>query len=100
MNEKIEKEEKTSSEIIKQINDILEQLDIKNIEITRPILNKLDEIFKSSNKFINKFKVSNIIELIKNKDYINFYYFLFAYILKHPYYIYQFEFLKQKSVPK
>ena len=78
-----------------KINDILEQLDIKNIEITRPILNKLDEIFKSSNKFINKFKVSNIIELIKNKDYINFYYFLFAYILKHPYYIYQFEFLNQ-----
>lgn len=76
------------------INDILNQLDLDNICITETIFNKLSEILNSNENenYLQEYilvKENDLYE--KNK--INFYYFLFKYILKDSIYIYQIPFL-------
>ena len=61
------------------------QLDLKNIEITKSLCNKLIELLKSNEIEIN-YRLKKIKDLDKNK--INFYYILLKYILKSPIFIY------------
>ena len=75
--------------------EVLEQLDYKNIFLTDTMLEKLKITLNSSEDFINKYKISNISELINDKTKRNFYYLFYKYILKHSFYIYQIDFFKQ-----
>ena len=79
---------------IKYANDIMMQLDIENIEITKTIYDGLASILKSDNNYMKKYIISNEKDLY-NDDIINFYYILFKYILKKPIYIYQIQFLNE-----
>ena len=79
---------------IKYANDIMMQLDIENIEITKTIYDGLASILKSDNNYMKKYIISNEKDLY-NDDIINFYYILFKYILKKPIYIYQIQFLEE-----
>jgi hypothetical protein len=58
------------------------------------LLENLKKILNSSEDFINNYKVSDIFDLINDNAKVNFYYILFKYILKNPFYIYQIDFLK------
>ena len=53
-------------------------------------LNSTLNSFKDSN---NKYKISNILDLINDNLKINFYYVLNKYILKNSFYMFQIEFL-------
>ena len=75
----------------KNIFSILEQLDLKNIVLTKTMLNNLKETLDSKN--INRFKISESKDYL-NKSKINFFYVLYEYILKNPCNIYQFDFFE------
>ena len=70
-------------------NEILDKLDLKNINITKAMLDELSNILDNN---INNYKISNQEDLIDNKK-INFYFILFEYILKNQIYIYHIPFL-------
>ena len=74
------------------IYNIVNELDLENINITKIIFDKIYETLdnKSNSEY---YMISNIDELIDEKK-INFYYILFKYILKYSIYIYQNDFLK------
>ena len=75
------------------IKKILEQLNYEDIYLTDIMLENLKSTLNSSEDFINIYKISNIFELINDNTKINFYYILYKYILKSPFYIYQIDFL-------
>ena len=76
----------------KYAEDLLIQLDFKNIMITKTIYDKLSELLNSNEKYIKDYNIENINELIsQNKQ--NFYYLLLVYIIKDSFYIYQIPFL-------
>jgi hypothetical protein len=76
---------------IKYTNNIMMQLDLENINITKTMYDGLANILKSENNYMKKYIISNRDDLYNN-DIINFYYILFKYILKKPIYIYQIQF--------
>jgi hypothetical protein len=79
--------------------NILTQLDIESIDITKTIFEKLSKQLNSKENYINMIK--NIEDLFDTNK-INFYYFILRYILKDSNYIYQNKFLKEsrKSIMK
>ena len=54
------------------------------------MFNELKNIFLSED--ITKYKISEFEELINDNTKINFYYLLYEYILKNPFYLYQIDF--------
>ena len=71
--------------------NIVNQLDFENINITKIMLDKLNDIFNNED-LINNYIISNINDLNDIKK-INFYFILLKYILKNSFYIYQIPFL-------
>ena len=67
--------------------NIMEQLDIKNINITKYMYDKLYETLDINNYFIKKYIIYDIKDLFDEKK-INFYFILIKYILKNQIYIY------------
>ena len=74
------------------ILDIMNQLDLENIDLTKNMFNGITEILNMKNKYINKKMINNINDILC-EDKINFYYILLKYILKNSIYIYQIPFL-------
>ena len=72
--------------------NIINQLDLENIDITKPMFDKLYEILNNNEDYINDYIISNEEDFSKQKK-INFYYILLRYILKYSIYIYQISFL-------
>ena len=72
----------------------MKQLDYENIYLTGTMLESLKSTLNSSDDFINNYKISDIFDLINDNTKVNFYFILFKYILKNPFYIYQIDFLK------
>ena len=68
--------------------NIIDQLDLENIAITKLMLDELLIILKEDEDCINYYKIANIEDLFNEKK-INFFYILLKYILKSPIYIYQ-----------
>ena len=68
----------------------MKQLDIENIELTENMFNILQNEFKdySNKEYIECFKIVSEENLFNGKC-INFYYILFKYVFKKPFYIYK-----------
>ena len=66
---------------------IMEQIDLENIDIIKSIYDKLSKILDINSKYITKYKISDINDLL-NEKIINFYFILFKYILKNTLYLY------------
>ena len=87
------------SDIIKKLiitnqidnNDIIKELDLDNMNITKEILNEIKKILNDNN-YMNNYKIEEIKDLNDNNK-INFYFNLFKHILKIPLYIYHIPFL-------
>ena len=79
---------------INYTNNIMKQLDLENINITKAMYDGLKRVLKSDNNYMKKYIIFNKKDLY-NDDIINFYYILFKYILKKPIYIYQIQFLNE-----
>ena len=73
-----------------EIENIIDEMDLKNINLTESMLNGINEFFKDENE-IEKYKITNNFEI--NDEKINFYYNLFFYILKDSFYLYKITFL-------
>ena len=77
--------------------DIINQLDLENIELTKIMFDKL-YIFLNNNKdTINDYLILNVDDFSNEKK-VNFYYILFKYILTNSIYIYQIPFLIKISI--
>ena len=74
--------------------NILEQMDLKKINITENIFQNLLVIFNDKKNYVQKYMITNIDDLYDNKK-INFYYILFKYLFKNSVYIYNVSFLFQ-----
>ena len=83
----------------KKLNDydycsnILNQIDLKNIELPEYIYNKLLNIFNKNEEYINENKLLQMDDLF-NEQKLNFYMTIFVYIFKESIYIYNVNFLK------
>ena len=75
-------------------HNIIMQLDLENIHITKTMFEELKDIFKSDNDYMKKYIITNKSHL-HDKSIINFYYTLFRFILKKQFYIYQIPFLQE-----
>jgi len=73
-------------------NNIIKQLDLENIYITKIMYDGLAGVLIPDKNYMKKYIISDK-ENLYNDEIINFYYILFKYILKKPIYIYQIEFL-------
>ena len=82
-------------ELINSINNyefvskLIDELDLKNINITQKIYNKLSETLNK----VQKYKIKYTDDFKFTEEIINFYYVLFMYILKSPIYIYNIDLL-------
>ena len=72
--------------------NIINQLDLENINITKLMFKELYNILNSNEDYINDYIILNEEDLNSEKK-INFYYILLKYILKNSIYIYQIPFL-------
>ena len=79
--------------ISEDLSFILEQLDIKNINITSTIFGELSKSL-SDKDFTKNYIIIELNDL-EDEKIINFYYILLIYVLKDPLYIYQNNFLLQ-----
>jgi len=75
--------------------DLIEQLDLENINITKTMFNDIFKTLSSNKSFINEYILSDFDDLFDYKK-IDFYYILFKYILKNPIYIYYIDFLNEE----
>ena len=82
----------TRIEYYDYVYNILNELDFENINLTKEILDKLINIFDRNNNIIDSYIIKSKEDLFIEIK-INFYYILLKYILKNPYFIYQFNFL-------
>ena len=76
------------------IDNIVSHLDLQSINITKTIYDNLYNLLNADEDLINEYMIKRKEDLKESKK-INFYYFLFLYILKDSCYIYQFEFLSK-----
>ena len=83
---KLEKDEKN----YEYVEKIFESLSLDSIGITNKMFKRLLELF--DNDFVKEYQIINRKDLDDKKK-INFYYILLHYILRNPFYIYQFPFL-------
>ena len=78
--------------------NIMEQLDIENIDLTKELFTSLKKEFDDNldKEYIKCYNITNTF----NENHINFYYILFKYVFKISYYIYQIKFFlnAQKSL--
>ena len=72
--------------------DIIEQLNLEYINLTKNMIEKLLQLLNSEESFIKDYIILNYNDLLDVKK-INFYYILLKYILKNSFYIYQIPFL-------
>ena len=77
-------------------SNFMEQLDLKNVEITQLMKKELDNFFGEEENKI-KYNILNSEDLF-NKNKINFYYNLFKYIFKDNFYISQNNFLSELRI--
>ena len=78
--------------------DIIEQLNLEYINLTKIMIEKILQILNSEESFIKDYIIFNCNDLLDIKK-INFYYILLKYILKNSFYIYQIPFLlKTKKI--
>ena len=69
-------------------SNIMNQLGLKEIHLTKTMCDELLKLLNSNEKYITDYMISNIDDLYNEKK-INFYHILFKYILKNSRYIYQ-----------
>ena len=74
--------------------NLIEQLDLENINITKAMFNEIFETFSAKESFINEYKLITFDDLFDSEK-IDFYYILFKYILKNSIYIYYIDFLNK-----
>jgi hypothetical protein len=74
------------------ILNIINQLELENISITKTILDKLNSKFDNIKNFKNDYLILGVNDLLCDKK-INFYYILLKFIYKNSIYIYQIPFL-------
>ena len=74
--------------------NIINQLDLENINITKTMFDELSEALNINEDYIKKYIIKEIKDL-DNDTIINFYYILFKYILKNSIYIYHIPFLSE-----
>ena len=77
---------------LKYIYDIMKELDLENIHITKLMFDELYKVLNSEKNYIKDYIILNKEDLFNEKK-INFYYNLLNYILKSPFYIYHIPFL-------
>ena len=68
--------------------NIINQLDLENISIAKPIFVELSKFLNSNETFLNFYKIKKIENLF-NKKIINFYFILFKYIFKREILLYE-----------
>ena len=71
---------------------IVNQLDLLNIDLTKTMFDKLNNILNNNKEYIQKYIILEKEDL-NNEKKINYNYILLKYILKNPIYIYQIHFL-------
>ena len=76
--------------------DIIKQLNLENIDITKIMFDKLYDVLIRKEDYITDYIISNSDDFSKENK-INFYYFLLNYFLKYSIYIYQIPFLFEKK---
>ena len=74
------------------IKNILDQLDFEQINITKKMFEKLSKILNMNDDLINLYSITKFEDFYNIKK-INFNYFLYKYILKDSFYIYNIPFL-------
>ena len=74
--------------------EIISELEIKNIDLTKNMLEELKKEFTKDKDYLQKYKISNFNDL-SNNEIINFYYMIIKCILKNPIYIYIIPFLEE-----
>ena len=72
--------------------NIFNQIEIININLIKEMIDELFEILNEKEEYISDYLILNQEDLFNEKK-MNFYFFLLKYILKTPFYIYQFPFL-------
>ena len=72
--------------------NIIEQLDLESINLTKSMINELSKILDDNNNYIKDYIISKYNDLLDIKK-INFFFILLKYILKNSIYIYQIPFL-------
>ena len=79
------------------VKNIIDQLDLENIDLTKFMYIEISKILNEKENYINDYIITNEEDL-KNKNKINFYFILIKYILKNEIYIYQIPFLVKTGV--
>ena len=74
------------------IYNIINQLDLDNINITKLMIEKISNVLDINNNYMNNYIIKKIEDLYNIKK-LNFNYYLLKYILKSPFYIYNVPFL-------
>ena len=77
--------------------DILNQLDLKNINLTYTMFDGLSKTLNIKENYLDEYKIINMNDLFNFKK-INFYYKLFKYILKNIIYIFHNDFLYETRI--
>ena len=77
--------------------DIFQQLDLENINITKTIFEGLAKVLDSKDNFMEKYNINRVNDLF-NEEKINFYYLLIRYIFKNTFYIYNIKFLSKNII--
>ena len=77
-----------------EIYNIIEELDLENIIITKKMFNTLSEALDPKKGYINSYLIKDIEDLY-NEKIINFYYILLKYIINNSIYIYNIPLLLQ-----
>ena len=82
------------------MENIINDIDLKNINLTNVMFDKLCEVLKSGETYLIDYSFSEYEDLF-NENKINFYHYLFKYILKCDIYIFQIPFLfKTRNIIK
>lgn len=78
-------------------NNILKQINLKYIYITKVMFDEIAKLLKSENDYIKDYVIKEYNDLFDLKK-INFYYILIRYILKITFYIYEIPFLLETMI--
>jgi len=79
------------------INNLMNELDLENIYITKTMFEELNKFLIDNENYINDYKISNIKDFFNEKT-MNFYYIFFKYILKDSIFIYNISFLLKAKI--
>jgi len=79
------------------IENIINQIELESIILTKLMLDELNKILIIEKEYIKKYEIKNFGDLF-DKKIIYFYYNLLKYILKQSLYIYQFPFLLESRI--